>query len=131
MGQTCLFGASIQLGQEVWPPHPVLSEPVSLSNSGILSLTLVEPEASGLAVLRLQPASDPRGGPSGGRFPVSRLAYKLPAVLMPRPLALQVRTKDVLFESISHLIDYHLQNGQPIVAAESELHLRGVVKREP
>ncbi|KAG8519213.1 SHC-transforming protein 2 [Galemys pyrenaicus] len=46
-------------------------------------------------------------------------------------LLLQVRTKDVLFESISHLIDYHLQNGQPIVAAESELHLRGVVKREP
>ncbi|XP_012500822.1 PREDICTED: SHC-transforming protein 2 [Propithecus coquereli] len=42
-----------------------------------------------------------------------------------------VRTKDVLFESISHLIDYHLQNGQPIVAAESELHLRGVVTREP
>lgn len=52
-------------------------------------------------------------------------------VLMLRPLAPQVRTKDVLFESISHLIDYHLQNGQPIVAAESELHLRGVVKREP
>ncbi|XP_012584898.1 PREDICTED: SHC-transforming protein 2 [Condylura cristata] len=52
----------------------------------------------------------------------------------PRGLTLalpQVRTKDVLFESISHLIDYHLQNGQPIVAAESELHLRGVVKREP
>ncbi|XP_072457819.1 SHC-transforming protein 2 [Notamacropus eugenii] len=42
-----------------------------------------------------------------------------------------VRTKDVLFESISHLIDYHLQNGQPILAAESELHLRDVVKREP
>ncbi|XP_004778199.1 SHC-transforming protein 2 isoform X2 [Mustela putorius furo] len=42
-----------------------------------------------------------------------------------------VRTKDVLFESISHLIDYHLQSGQPIVAAESELHLRGVVRREP
>ncbi|XP_038628898.1 SHC-transforming protein 2 [Tachyglossus aculeatus] len=41
-----------------------------------------------------------------------------------------VRTKDVLFESISHLIDYHLQNGQPIVAAESELHLRDMVKRE-
>lgn len=56
---------------------------------------------------------------------------KLLVMLMLRPLALQVRTKDVLFESISHLIDYHLQNGQPIVAAESELHLRGVVKREP
>uniref|UniRef100_A0A8C3T247 SHC2 protein n=1 Tax=Chelydra serpentina TaxID=8475 RepID=A0A8C3T247_CHESE len=41
-----------------------------------------------------------------------------------------VRTKDVLFESISHLISYHLQNEQPIVAAESELHLRQVVKRK-
>ncbi|XP_060641127.1 SHC-transforming protein 2 isoform X2 [Anolis sagrei] len=39
-----------------------------------------------------------------------------------------VRTKDALFESISHLINYHLQNEQPIVAAESELHLRQVVK---
>nr|XP_056700448.1 SHC-transforming protein 2 [Euleptes europaea] len=39
-----------------------------------------------------------------------------------------VRTKDALFESISHLINYHLQNQQPIVAAESELHLRQVVK---
>lgn len=43
----------------------------------------------------------------------------------------QVRTKDALFESISHLVDYHLQHGQPIVAAGSELHLRGAVKREP
>ncbi|KAB1259384.1 SHC-transforming protein 2 [Camelus dromedarius] len=33
--------------------------------------------------------------------------------------------------SISHLVDYHLQHGQPIVAAGSELHLRGAVKREP
>ncbi|XP_048686772.1 SHC-transforming protein 2 isoform X2 [Caretta caretta] len=41
-----------------------------------------------------------------------------------------VRTKDIRFESISHLINYHLQNEQPIVAAESELHLRQVVKRK-
>ncbi|XP_042336443.1 SHC-transforming protein 2 [Sceloporus undulatus] len=41
-----------------------------------------------------------------------------------------VRTKDALFESISHLINYHLQNEQPIVAAESELHLRQVVRWE-
>ncbi|XP_061456863.1 SHC-transforming protein 2 [Rhineura floridana] len=39
-----------------------------------------------------------------------------------------VRTKDALFESISHLINYHLQNKQPIVAAESELHLRQVAR---
>ncbi|KFQ24911.1 SHC-transforming protein 2, partial [Merops nubicus] len=41
-----------------------------------------------------------------------------------------VRTKDVLFESISHLINHHRQNEQPIVAAESELHLRQVVQRK-
>ncbi|KAM8795133.1 LOW QUALITY PROTEIN: SHC-transforming protein 2 [Eudromia elegans] len=42
-----------------------------------------------------------------------------------------VRTKDVLFESISHLIGHHQQHQQPIVAAESELHLRQVVRRKP
>ncbi|NWY05108.1 SHC2 protein, partial [Nothoprocta ornata] len=42
-----------------------------------------------------------------------------------------VRTKDVLFESISHLIGHHRQQQQPIVAAESELHLRQVVRRRP
>ncbi|KAK2541945.1 Shc2 isoform A [Columba livia] len=41
-----------------------------------------------------------------------------------------VRTKDVLFESISHLISHHRQNEQPIMAAESELHLRQVVRRK-
>ncbi|XP_061739162.1 SHC-transforming protein 2 [Nerophis ophidion] len=41
-----------------------------------------------------------------------------------------VRTKDMLFQSISHLISYHLRNQLPIVAAESELHLRQVVRRK-
>uniref|UniRef100_A0A673J952 SHC-transforming protein 2-like n=1 Tax=Sinocyclocheilus rhinocerous TaxID=307959 RepID=A0A673J952_9TELE len=41
-----------------------------------------------------------------------------------------VRTKDMLFESISHLINYHLTNKLPIVAAESELHLQQVVCRK-
>ncbi|KAI2650361.1 SHC-transforming protein 2 [Labeo rohita] len=40
-----------------------------------------------------------------------------------------VRTKDMLFESISHLINYHLTNKLPIVAAESELHLQQVGAR--
>ncbi|XP_043909832.1 SHC-transforming protein 2 isoform X2 [Protopterus annectens] len=40
-----------------------------------------------------------------------------------------VRTKDVLFESISHLISYHLQNELPIVAVESEVHLRQIVRK--
>ncbi|XP_027007951.1 SHC-transforming protein 2 [Tachysurus fulvidraco] len=41
-----------------------------------------------------------------------------------------VRTKDMLFDSISHLINYHLSNKLPIVAAESELHLQQVVYRK-
>ncbi|XP_076880645.1 SHC-transforming protein 2 isoform X2 [Brachyhypopomus gauderio] len=41
-----------------------------------------------------------------------------------------VRTKDMLFDSIGHLINYHLSNKQPIVAAESELHLQQVVCRK-
>ncbi|XP_067086482.1 SHC-transforming protein 2 isoform X1 [Osmerus mordax] len=41
-----------------------------------------------------------------------------------------VRTKDMLFDSISHLIAYHLKNELPIVAAESELHLKQVVRRK-
>lgn len=44
--------------------------------------------------------------------------------------AAQVRTKDMLFDSISHLIAYHLKNELPIVAAESELHLKQVVRRK-
>lgn len=42
----------------------------------------------------------------------------------------QVRTKDMLFDSISHLISYHLKNELPIVAAESELHLKQAVRRK-
>ncbi|XP_053709620.1 SHC-transforming protein 2 isoform X1 [Synchiropus splendidus] len=41
-----------------------------------------------------------------------------------------VRTKDMLFESISHLIAYHLKNELPIIAAESEVHLKQVVRRK-
>lgn len=44
--------------------------------------------------------------------------------------AAQVRTKDMLFDSISHLIAYHLKNELPIVAAESELHLKQAVRRK-
>jgi len=42
-----------------------------------------------------------------------------------------VRTKDKTFESVSHLINYHRDNGLPIISAESALVLRNpvVVKR--
>lgn len=41
---------------------------------------------------------------------------------------LQVRTKDRTFESVSHLINYHRDNGRPIISAESALRLIAPVK---
>ncbi|XP_006154407.1 SHC-transforming protein 3 [Tupaia chinensis] len=41
-----------------------------------------------------------------------------------------VRTKDRVFDSISHLINHHLQSGLPIVSAGSELCLRQPVERK-
>lgn len=35
----------------------------------------------------------------------------------------QVRTKERVFDSIQHLIDYHVQNGAPIRSLDSEIKL--------
>lgn len=80
-------------------------------------LLLVDPEGVVRLACSLPPAPCPGQCPMG--------PAPSPCTLCP-----QVRTKDVLFESISHLINFHLQNQQPIVAAESELHLRQVVARK-
>ncbi|XP_013775445.1 SHC-transforming protein 1-like isoform X1 [Limulus polyphemus] len=40
-----------------------------------------------------------------------------------------VRTKDRTFESVSHLINYHRDNGLPIISAESALLLRTSIPR--
>nr|CAD7575184.1 unnamed protein product [Timema californicum] len=42
---------------------------------------------------------------------------------------LKVRTKDRMFESVSHLINYHCQNELPIISAESALVLRRPVHK--
>lgn len=42
----------------------------------------------------------------------------------------QIRTKDRVFDSISHLIHYHLESGLPIVSAGSELCLQQPVERK-
>ncbi|XP_067824692.1 SHC-transforming protein 2 isoform X2 [Heptranchias perlo] len=41
-----------------------------------------------------------------------------------------VRTKDLLFENINHLINYHFESEIPIVAAESEVCLKQAIKRK-
>ncbi|XP_048469976.1 SHC-transforming protein 2 isoform X3 [Rhincodon typus] len=38
-----------------------------------------------------------------------------------------VRTKDLLFENITHLINYHFESEVPIVAAESEVCLKQII----
>lgn len=40
-----------------------------------------------------------------------------------------VRTKDRMFESVSHLVNYHSENKLPIMSAESALILRYPVPR--
>lgn len=45
-----------------------------------------------------------------------------------RPLP-QVRTKDHRFESVSHLISYHMDNHLPIISAGSEMCLQQPVER--
>lgn len=40
-----------------------------------------------------------------------------------------VRTKDKVFNSVSHLIEYHYENALPIISAESALLLRNKVPR--
>lgn len=42
----------------------------------------------------------------------------------------KVRTKDHIFESISHLIGHHRDNNLPIVSAGSELCLKQPVERK-
>ncbi|XP_066577620.1 SHC-transforming protein 1 isoform X1 [Amia ocellicauda] len=42
-----------------------------------------------------------------------------------------VRTKDHRFESVSHLISYHMDNQLPIVSAGSEVYLQQPVERRP
>uniref|UniRef100_A0A1Y1MGG8 SH2 domain-containing protein n=1 Tax=Photinus pyralis TaxID=7054 RepID=A0A1Y1MGG8_PHOPY len=40
-----------------------------------------------------------------------------------------VRTKDRMFQSVSHLINYHCENSLPIISAESALVLRTPIPR--
>ncbi|KAG8440508.1 hypothetical protein GDO86_006311 [Hymenochirus boettgeri] len=43
----------------------------------------------------------------------------------------KVRTKDHIFESVTHLISYHMENKLPIISSGSELYLRYPVKKHP
>ena len=42
-----------------------------------------------------------------------------------------VRTKDMIFDNISHLVNHHRDNGLPIVSAEGVLYLRNGIRPPP
>uniref|UniRef100_A0A3Q0S583 SHC (Src homology 2 domain containing) transforming protein 2 n=1 Tax=Amphilophus citrinellus TaxID=61819 RepID=A0A3Q0S583_AMPCI len=65
-----------------------------------------------------------------GQYVLSGLHRGLPKHLLLVDPEGVVRTKDMLFESITHLVAFHLKNELPIVAAESELHLKRGVRRK-
>ncbi|KAL4000410.1 heat shock protein [Sarotherodon galilaeus] len=65
-----------------------------------------------------------------GQYVLSGLHRGLPKHLLLVDPEGVVRTKDMLFESITHLVSFHLKNELPIVAAESELHLKRGVRRK-
>lgn len=42
----------------------------------------------------------------------------------------QVRTKDHIFDSVGHLIQYHMENNLPIISSGSEVSLKQPVRKE-
>lgn len=73
-------------------------------------------------------APAPGGTPSPWRLAAPAGTGSLPSA---PSLAPQVRTKDHRFESVSHLISYHMDNHLPIISAGSEMCLQQPVERRP
>jgi SHC-transforming protein 1 len=74
---------------------------------------------------------DPEGVVSFDNFLpfISKFNAFLPMVFYDGSI-LQVRTKDKMFESVSHLINYHSEKNMPIISAESAIVLRHPVYRQ-
>lgn len=66
-----------------------------------------------------------------GQYVLTGLQGKTPKHLLLIDPEGVVRTKDRIFESISHLINYHWTNLLPIISEDSELVLRTPVIRPP
>uniref|UniRef100_A0A1B0C6B4 SHC-transforming protein 1 n=1 Tax=Glossina palpalis gambiensis TaxID=67801 RepID=A0A1B0C6B4_9MUSC len=64
-----------------------------------------------------------------GQYVLTGLAHKSPKHLLLIDPEGVVRTKDRIFESISHLINYHWTNSLPIISEDSELVLRNPIIR--
>lgn len=65
-----------------------------------------------------------------GQYVLTGLEVKTPKHLLLIDPEGVVRTKDRIFDSISHLINYHWANALPIISEDSELVLRNPVLRQ-
>ncbi|XP_036333687.1 SHC-transforming protein 1 isoform X1 [Rhagoletis pomonella] len=65
-----------------------------------------------------------------GQYVLTGLEVKTPKHLLLIDPEGVVRTKDRIFDSISHLINYHWANSLPIISEDSELVLRNPVLRQ-
>ncbi|KAH8302305.1 hypothetical protein KR044_004963 [Drosophila immigrans] len=66
-----------------------------------------------------------------GQYVLTGLEGKTPKHLLLIDPEGVVRTKDRIFDSISHLINYHWVHALPIISEDSELVLRNPVRRTP
>ncbi|XP_034103553.1 SHC-transforming protein 2 [Drosophila albomicans] len=66
-----------------------------------------------------------------GQYVLTGLEGKTPKHLLLIDPEGVVRTKDRIFDSISHLINYHWVHALPIISEDSELVLRNPVRRSP
>lgn len=89
----------------------------------------VRPHRTAGGAAQTPPTSRPRRSGELGReaWVVTCTDLKSPFIIL--CFVFQVRTKDHRFESVSHLISYHMDNRLPIVSAGSEVCLQQPVER--
>ncbi|XP_075895544.1 SHC-transforming protein 2 isoform X2 [Nelusetta ayraudi] len=126
--------AGVQVLEDQWPSPPRRRAPVAPNEEQLRRETWYHSRMSRRDAERLLVRDGDflvrESTTNPGQYVLTGMHCGLPKHLLLVDPEGVVRTKDMLFESISHLISYHLQNQLPIVAAESELHLRQVVRRK-
>ncbi|XP_061636230.1 SHC-transforming protein 2 isoform X2 [Phyllopteryx taeniolatus] len=133
-GATAVEGGGVQLPEDQWPSPPRRRAPVAPNEEQLRRETWYHSRMSRRDAEKLLVRDGDflvrESTTNQGQYVLTGMHCGLPKHLLLVDPEGVVRTKDMLFESISHLIAYHLKNELPIVAAESELHLKQVVRRK-
>ncbi|XP_019752522.1 SHC-transforming protein 2 isoform X2 [Hippocampus comes] len=133
-GVTAADGRGVPLLEDQWPSPPRRRAPVAPNEEQLRRETWYHSRMSRRDAEKLLVRDGDflvrESTTNQGQYVLTGMHCGLPKHLLLVDPEGVVRTKDMLFESISHLIAYHLKNELPIVAAESELHLKQVVRRK-